>query len=170
MPTYTVATHKRYVFGPFACEACGHEDQAAIFVRSQASQQHNLVDGWDESADLAHGSAHGGAEESGDEQIALSPCPRCGQRDELAQKNFRRKGNGPLGAGIAFAAFALLGAGFVLAQGGESFFVVAALVFFGTPAVILLPIGLFRRFRKIPATGVVFRSVDPRLWDQLPTT
>ncbi len=164
MPTYILATHKRYVFGPFACEACGHEDEAAIYVKSQAAQSTNLVDGFDGSKDLAHGTAHGGAEDYGDEQIALSSCPKCGKRDELAEKNFRRKGNGPLGAGIAFLVFGLLGAAFVLSQGGEMFFAAASLVFFGIPAVITLPIGLWRRFRSIPEPKVIFRSVDPALW------
>lgn len=164
MTTYVTATHKRYVYGPYTCETCGHTDSAAVYVQSSATSTSNIVDGFDDTVDQAHGRAHGGAEEYGDEQIALARCPGCGQRDEIAVKNFRRKANGPLGAGLFFTLAAVAGVAFVLVKGGETEFAMFAAIFFGLPAAVALPIGLFRRLRKLPGDGVIFRSQDPRPW------
>ena len=165
MPTYVTATHRRYVYAPYTCEHCGHTDHGAVFVESSSTSQTNIVDGLDGSRDLAHGQAHGGAEDHGDEQIGLAPCPACGQRDELAVRNFRRKANGPLGGGAAFAVLALAGIAYIAYEGGE---VELAIVFIGVmlgiPAVVLLAMGLFRRLRKLPGANVIFWSRDQRPW------
>lgn len=165
MPTIHVATHKRYVYGTYACESCGHHDNAAVFVRSEGSAQSNIVDSFDDSRNLAHGNAHQAAEKFGDEQIALAKCPKCGQRDELAVKNFRSKAKGFLGAGIFFAVLLAGSLGFAVMKGMEVAFVGIFLgVLFGLPALITIPIGLYHLTRKLPEGGVIFQSVDSSPW------
>lgn len=161
------ATHRRFVFAEYSCEGCGHADHAAVHVRSTAGAQTGMMVDIDEAKDLAHGTAHGGAEDIGEEYIALAPCPVCHQRDELAVKNFRRKGGGFLGAGVFFTTAGIAGAIFATVKANADEMAMIGAGFFGVPGVVLLAIGLLMRFRKIPNRGVIFHSVDPRPWQAL---
>lgn len=155
------------MFAEYSCEHCGHTDHGAVHIRSSANATPGLAVDLDEAKDLAHGTAHGSAEDLGEEYIALSPCPVCHQRDELAVKNFRRKGAGFLGAGIFFTVAGVLGAVYVTLKANADPIAMIGAGFFGVPGVVLLAIGLIMKFRKIPNHGVIFHSVDPRPWQAL---
>lgn len=164
MPVHVTANRRGWVYAPFQCESCQHEDQGAVYSKASAAAQTNLLQGVDETRDLAMGTAHGNMEQAGDEAIALAPCPSCGQRDELAMKSFRRRANPWLGWGGVFTALGLGGAGYLLSE-GEDFgkILMAPLIVAG---LALLAVGLFKRFRP-PPKGVVFYSVDPGPWAHL---
>lgn len=88
MSTVVHATRRGWVYSPFSCEHCGHQDQGAVHLKVSAGAQTGLLQDLDDTRDLAMGTAHGNMEQAGDERIALAPCPECGLRDELAVKSF----------------------------------------------------------------------------------
>jgi hypothetical protein len=156
-------TRRGWVYSPFTCEHCGHQDQGAVFMTSSAGAQTGLLQDLDDTRDLARGTAQGTMDQAGDELIALSPCPKCGKRDELAVKSFHRKATPWLAGGGVFVGFGALGLAH-LASKGE-----LAMGLFATGPVLLLGlvallVGVVKRLRRLPSSAV-FRSVDPRPWD-----
>ncbi|HLT38388.1 MAG TPA: hypothetical protein VK034_19010 [Enhygromyxa sp.] len=162
MPTVVHVTRRAYVYSPYSCERCGHQDQGAVYMVGKAATQTSLLQDLDDSRDVAHGTAHGTMEQGGDELIALSPCPACGQRDELAVKSFYRKATPWLAGGGLFTTLGLAGLGY-LASEDELFMGVIVMSPILLIGVVTLIVGAIKRLRGLPK-GVVFRSVDPRPW------
>ncbi len=158
-------TLRGYVYAPFTCEHCGHQDQGAVFIQSVAAAQTGLLQDLEDSRDLARGTAHGNMEEAGDAQIALSPCPRCGVRDELAVKTFYAKAKPWLFGGAALSLFGLGGLAWLAVEGEPEMgaFATSPVILIG---LVALSVGLGKRLRSLPKSAV-FRSVDPRPWAHL---
>ncbi|MFO7567515.1 MAG: hypothetical protein R6X02_33030 [Enhygromyxa sp.] len=162
MPTVVHVKRRGWVYSPYTCEHCGHQDQGAVYMTASAGAQTGLLQDLDDSRDLAHGTAHGAMEQGGDELIALAPCPACGQRDELAVKNFQGKATPWLAGGGVFSVLGLAGLAY-LGSKSELFmgaFVMGPILLIGAVALL---VGAFKRLRKLPG-GVVFRSLDSRPW------
>lgn len=162
MPTVVHTTIRGYVYAPFRCEHCRHEDLGAVYMRASASAQVSLLQDRDESRDLSMGTAHGNMEQSGDALIALSPCPNCGLRDELAVKTHYDKAKPWLFGGAGFLLFGLAGVGYLASkdQLEMGMFATGPVVLIGLVAVI---VGLVKRLRPLPKPAI-FRSVDPRVF------
>jgi hypothetical protein len=163
MPTVVHVKRRGFVYSPYTCERCGHRDQGAVFMTASAGAQTGILQDLDDTRDLARGTAHGAMEQGGDELIALSPCPACGQRDELAVKNFYRKAQPWLTGGGVFSALGVVGL-VHLGSKGEAFIGVIVMAPVLLIAVVSLAVGAFKRLRPLP-TGVVFRSVDSSPWN-----
>jgi len=165
VPTHVTATRRGWVYAPFTCEHCGHQDQGAVRLQVSAGTQTSMLQDLDDARDQAMGTAHGNMEQLGDELIALAPCPSCGKRDELAVKNQLRKATPWLAGAGLFLSLGLGGAGFLASksEGGFGLFLMSPVLLLGTVA---LAVGLFKRLRRLPG-GVFFRSVDPRPWAHL---
>ena len=166
MPTYVTATRRGAIYSPYTCEHCGHEDQGVVFMSASASAQTGMLQGLDDTRDLAMGTATGNMDQAGDELIALAPCPKCGQRDELAVRTFYAAAKPWLGGGACFLLLSLAGVAFLASKGEEflGMIVTAPLALIG---LIALLVGLAKRLRKLPG-GVVFYSVDPRPFERPP--
>jgi len=162
MPTVVHATRRGWVYSPYTCEGCGHQDQGAVYMTASAGAQTGLLQGLDDTRDLAQGTAHGAMEQAGDEHIALAACPQCGQRDELAVRSFYAKATPWLAAGGLFSTVGVGGAAYLASRGEQLMgaFVMAPIVLLG---LVALAGGLIKRFKRLPG-GVVFRSVDPQPW------
>ena len=165
MNTHVTATRRGWVYAPFHCEHCNHDDQGAVRLQVSASTQTSMLQDLDDARDQAMGTAHGNMEQRGDELIALAPCPQCGKRDELAVKNHQRKANPWLAGGGVFLTVGLGGAGFLASKGEPEMgmFLMSPVILLGS---IALALGLFKRLRRLPS-GVFFRSVDASPWAHL---
>src|SRR5690554_1796894 len=166
MPTVVHVKRRGWVYSPFTCEHCKHEDQAAVYVSASAGAQTGLLQDFDDTRDLAHGTAHGAMEDGGNALIALACCPQCGVRDELATRSYYAKATPWLAGGGVFLAIGLAGAGY-MASRSELFlgsFIMAPIIVIG---VVALLVGVVKRFRRLPGGTVAFRSVDPGPWSGL---
>jgi peptidoglycan/LPS O-acetylase OafA/YrhL len=165
MPTVVHTTTRGYVYAPFRCEHCRHEDLGAVYMQASAAVQTSLLQDLDDSRDLSRGTAHGNMEEAGDALVALSPCPNCGLRDELAVKSHYGKAKPWLFGGAGFLLFGLAGLGYTASKGDleMGMFATGPVVVIGLVAVV---VGLVKRLRPLPKSAV-FRSVDPGPWAHL---
>lgn len=163
MPVHVTTTQHAWVFSNFHCEACGHDDVGAAYMKSVATASTGMMQDLDEARAESHGLAHGGREEAGDALIALAACPKCGKRDELAVRDFRRTAKPWLAWGAIFSILGLAAGGF-LHYKGESFgwFLFSPIVGLG---LIVGIVGLVKRSKKLPGPqSVKFHSVDPSPW------
>ncbi|PRQ03180.1 hypothetical protein [Enhygromyxa salina] len=165
MSTIVHATRRGWVYAPFTCEHCGHQDQGAVRMQMSAGAQTGLLQDLDDTRDLAMGTAHGNMEQAGDELIALSPCPSCGLRDDLAVRTFHAKAKPWLAGGGVLLAVGLAGVAY-LASKDELFMGLVATSPVVLIGAIALLVGLAKRLRALPK-GAAFRSVDPRPWAHL---
>ncbi|PRQ04097.1 hypothetical protein ENSA5_11450 [Enhygromyxa salina] len=165
MPTIVHTIRRGWVYSPFTCEYCGHEDQGAIHMKVGASAQVGILQDYDDTRDLAMGTAHGNMEQAGDELIALSPCPACGKRDELAVKSFYAKAKPWIGSGALFLVVGLAGAGYLASEGEPEMGLLATSPLLLIGLVVLIA-GLGKRLRKLPPSAV-FRSRNPEPWAHL---
>lgn len=165
MPTVVHTTTRGYVYAPFSCERCGHQDVGAVYMQASAAAQTGFMQDLDESRDLSRGTAHGNMEQAGDELIALAPCPGCGLRDELAVASFYAKAKPWLYGGGALLVFGLAGVGYLASKGEVEMglFVTGPILLIGLVSTL---VGVGKRMRPLPK-GVTFRSVDPRPWAHL---
>jgi peptidoglycan/LPS O-acetylase OafA/YrhL len=163
MPTVVHVERRGWVYSPYTCERCGHQDQGAVFMKASAGAQTGLLQDLDDTRDLAHGTAHGAMEQGGDALIALAPCPACGQRDELAVKNHHRKATPWLAGGGVFSLLGVAGLAYMISKDEAEMgaFVMAPILLLGAVALL---VGTVKRLRRLPG-GVVFRSLDSRPWE-----
>lgn len=163
MAVHVTTTQQGWVFSKFHCEACGHDDVGAVFMKSTASASTGLMQDLDETRAQSRGLAQGGREEAGDALIALAACPKCGQRDELQVRSLRSKARPWLAWGGVFFVFGVGAAGYLHYAGGSfGWFLFSPIIGLG---LVVAVVGLVKRGAKLPGPkSVIFHSVDPSPW------